>query len=380
MTEWFLPKFIFTIILLTGIFMTSCTASGQNSVLQERMKNSPQYHNGKFHNKIKNLYDAGAAWRASLKEIFFGEKVESVPKEPLPIQQLTGNDFYIQSDQALRFVRIGHSTIMLQVSGKVWLTDPVFSERALPVQWIGPKRFHPVPIQIDELPPIEGVLISHNHYDHLDYNTILQLKGRVKHVLVPLGLGETLVSWGVPIEKITELDWWESTQIGDIEFISTPAQHMSGRGIFDADETLWSSWVIRTPQYSIFFSGDTGYFDGFKKIGEKYGPFDLTFLECGGYHQSWKTMHMMPEDNLKSFKDLKGKTLVPIHNGTFDSAFHPWDEPMMQVTALAKQAQVRILTPYMGQIVDVMNPPESVEWWRPKPKELKTGELAHRIK
>ena len=274
MIERFLPKFILT-FLFTGVCMTNCTASDQyresqskDRVLtsQERMENSPQYEDRKFHNTVRGTYDAGKAWREAIKEILFGKSVDPVPQMPVLIQRLTGTDFYKKDDNALRFVRLGHSTVMLQIGGKVWLTDPVFSERASMFQWVGPKRFHPVPMSIENLPPTEGVLLSHNHYDHLDYESILQLKDRVKHFYVPLGLKELLISWDVQKEKITELDWWEKTQIGAIELISTPAQHFSGRGLFDSKETLWTSWVIKTFQHAVFFSGDSGYFKGFKRL------------------------------------------------------------------------------------------------------------------
>jgi len=357
----------FLTFIIIGIIFMNCTSNDKNPNLnpEERMEHSPQYHNGKFHNVKRDLYDAGAAWRAALKEMLFSKRVDPVPHEPSPIRLLTGTDFYIQDEQSLRFVRLGHSTIMLQIGGMVWLTDPMFSERAFMFQFVGPKRFHPVPIKIYDLPSIEGVLISHNHYDHLDHDSILQLKDRVKHFFVPLGLGKLLFSWGVLSNKITELDWWETIQIGNVELISTPAQHFSGRGLFDTDETLWTSYVIRTSKQSVYFSGDSGYFEGFQEIGEKYGPFDLTFLECGAYHESWRTMHMMPEDNLKALKDLKGKVLVPIHNATFDLAFHPWYHPMEQVMKFAQKAQVKVVIPLMGQIVDVKSIPETVVWWNP---------------
>lgn len=343
----------------------ACLASGN------RFQNSPQFYGGKFHNKVDGVYNAGAAWRASIRELLFGKRVAPIPDQTIAIQRFTGRDFYINNDVSLRFSRLGHSTLLIQIGNKVWLTDPIFSERASVFQWIGPRRFHPAPIKIDELPPIEGVLISHNHYDHLDHNSIVQLKDRVKHFYTPLGIGEILVSWGVSRDKILELDWWNSKQIGKIELISTPAQHFSGRGLFDTAKTLWTSWVIRTPQHSIFISGDSGYFDGFQEIGEKFGPFDLAFLECGAYHESWKTMHMMPDDNLKAFRDLKGKILVPIHNGTFDIAFHPWSEPMEKVMSLALKENIQLLIPMMGQIIDINNIPETIQWWDTPPNDHK---------
>lgn len=331
---------------------------------KERITSSPQYDDGKFYNTIRGTYDEGKAWRTAIKELIFGKRTDPVPKTSIPIQKLTGTDFYEEDNNALRFVRLGHSTIMLQIGGKIWLTDPVLSERASMFQWIGPKRFHPVPIKIGGLPFIEGVLISHDHYDHLDHNSIVQLKDRVGYFYVPLGLKEKLASWGVDSEKIIELDWREKVQIGAVELISTPAQHFSGRGLFDSAETLWTSWVIKTNQHAVFFSGDSGYFAGFKEIGNKYGPFNITFLECGAYNESWRSMHMFPEDNIKAQKDLNGKLLVPVHNGTFDLAFHPWYEPMDQVMNLAKKAKTKFVIPLIGQIVDIKNAPETLEWWK----------------
>lgn len=358
-----------TILIISGVVLVNCISCTSNKGLsyEKRQRNSPQFYDGKFHNKIEGLYDAGLAWRASFKEIFFGKRIDTSPgEEGLPFTSFTGKDFYINSEESVRFSRLGHSTILLQIGNKVWLTDPVFSERVSPVRWIGPKRFHPAPINIGELPTIEGVLISHNHYDHLDHDSIVQLKDRVKHFYVPLGLGEKLVSWGIRLDKITELDWWENIQIGTVELVSTPAQHFSGRGFFDSEKTLWTSWVIRTEQHSVYISGDSGYFEGFKEIGEKYGPIDLAFLECGAYHESWRTMHMMPEDNLKAVKDLKGKVLVPIHNGTFNLAFHPWYEPMEKTAELALNEEVATMFPVMGQIIDIDSIPQTVQWWEPK--------------
>jgi len=339
-----------------------CTTN-TSLTFQNRLKSSPQFYDGKFHNKEDGIYDAGGAWRRALSEIFFGIRVDPVPEQEPPIQRFTGTDFYKNDEKLLRFSRLGHSSILIQLGNKIWLTDPIFSERVSIYQWLGPKRFHPAPIKIEELPTIDGVLISHNHYDHLDHDSIMKLKDKVKHFYVPLGLGNILLSWGVQVEKITELDWWESRKIENVELVSTPAQHFSGRGFFDGAETLWTSWVIRTPQHSVFFSGDTGYFDGFKKIGGRYGPFDFTFLECGGYDDSWRSMHMMPDDTLKAFNDLKGKILVPIHNGTFDMAFHPWYEPMENIMKLSKEEKIQTLFPFMGQIVDINNVPKSVRWW-----------------
>ncbi|MBF0290175.1 MAG: MBL fold metallo-hydrolase [SAR324 cluster bacterium] len=328
------------------------------------MEQSKQYNNGKFHNVQKiNLWEGSKMWETFM-EYTFGKRVDAVPTPPFPLQTIKGNEFYLDDTAAIHFARLGHSSLLLQIGGKVWLTDPVFSKRASPVQWMGPKRFHPVPIEINELPEIEGVIISHDHYDHLDHNSVRQLKDRAKLFLVPLGIGNILESWGVPAKKIVELDWWENVTLGDIEFISTPTRHFSGRGLWDGNTTLWTSWVIRTEKHSIYFSGDSGYFEGFKQIGEKYGPFDITFMENGAYNKNWPDVHMSPEETMQAFKDLKGKLLVPIHNGTFDLSLHSWYDPMERIMGLAKKENAQILIPTMGQIVDGMNPPSTIAWWK----------------
>jgi L-ascorbate metabolism protein UlaG (beta-lactamase superfamily) len=216
--------------------------------------------------------------------------------------------------------RLGHSTILLKLRGQYWLTDPVFSERASPVQWMGPARFHAPPISIDELPPIAGVILSHNHYDHLDHAAVMQLAGKTARFIAPLGVGDQLIAWGVDASKVEQLDWWQSTEANGLRLTATPGQHFSGRGLGDSDRSLWASWVIQDGDFRIFFSGDTGYFDGFKAIGEKYGPFDLTMIETGAYDPRWAFVHMQPEQTLQAHLDLRGKWLLPIHNGTFDLA------------------------------------------------------------
>ncbi len=363
--------------MVLGVLMTSCIATEKNHALgSDRIEKSPNYRDGKFQNATPwRRAGFGKMWNVAM-EYTFGDRVDAEPSQPIPLQHIQKFEFYIEGSDVLRFARLGHSTILLQMGGKVWITDPIFSKRASPVQWAGPKRFHPVPIALEDLPPIEGVILSHNHFDHLDYDTILQLKNRANYFLAPLGVGETLASWGIPPEKIKSLDWWENTHIGEVEFVATPAQHFSGRGLFDADETLWASWVLRTSKHAIYFSGDTGYFDGFKKIGEKYGPFEITFLENGAYHRYWRAIHMMPEDTMQAFKDLKGKLMVPIHNGTFDLSLHSWYDPMERIAALAQQENVKFLIPYMGQIVDGMHPPETIAWWKKTEASVATNEPA----
>ncbi len=352
--------------------MTSCTRfSGTTAETQARLEQSPQYsaEQGKFVNwQPVNQLSLSKIWDG-MKEMLFNRDKESVPVNPVPVRTLDLAPFADDAPTGLRYARLGHSTLLIRLGDKNWLTDPVFSERASPVQWMGPKRFHPVPLNLDQLPAIEGVIISHNHYDHLDYGSIQLLKDRVGHFVVPLGIADKLVNWGVARHKITELDWWQQTRIAGIELIATPTQHFSGRGAFDSDKTLWASWIIRDEQHSIYFSGDSGYFPGFRQIGDKYGPFDLAFMECGAYNPQWADVHMMPEETLQAFKDVQGKVLVPIHNGTFDLSTHAWFDPMQQISALAQQHKIDLQLPVIG---DVINYPASAsdnnadnrsDWW-----------------
>ena len=345
--------------------MTSCAIYPNSSKQNlDRIQTSAQFSDGKFRNKQETqVFEWGKTW-AIVKDYFFNKSDKAVPKTAPPIQQLSNDAFNLDNTDSLNFARLGHSTLLIQLSGKYFLTDPVFSERVSPVQWLGPKRFHPVPMDIESIKEIEAVIISHNHYDHLDEGSIKQLKDRVNHFVVPLGIGDKLIAWGVDKNKITQLDWWENIQLEGVELISTPAQHFSGRGITDSDKTLWSSWVIRNQQHSLYFSGDTGYFPGFKDIGEKYGPFDYAFIECGAYNELWRDIHMMPEDSLQAFKDVKGKVMVPIHNGTFDLSTHAWFDPMEQITKLAKENNVTLLLPQIGQLISKEEKVVSSNWWQ----------------
>jgi L-ascorbate metabolism protein UlaG (beta-lactamase superfamily) len=193
---------------------------------------------------------------------------------------------------------------------------------------------------------------------------VLALAGKVEHFLAPLGVGDTLVAWGVPKEKVQQLDWWQSASVGGVQLTATPAQHFSGRGLFDGNKTLWSSWVIQSGEQRVFFSGDTGYFKGFKDIGDKFGPFDLTMMETGAYDPQWPDIHMQPHETMQAHIDLRGKVLMPIHNGTFDLAMHTWQDPFEKITALAAERHQRLATPAIGERLDVLAPAATAAWWR----------------
>lgn len=323
---------------------------------------SPQFSDGAFRNpvapKMPQWRDAFTVWWKFLT----GKRPGTRPALPPPIQPLSAQRLADAPDG--RLYRLGHSSVLLRLDGGWWLTDPVFSVRASPVSWAGPRRFQAPPIALEQLPPLRGVILSHDHYDHLDKATIRALAARTELFVAPLGVGELLVRWGVDPSRVKQLDWWQSLRVGAIELTATPAQHFSGRGLFGRNRTLWASWAIRTPQANLFFSGDGGYFPGFAEIGRRLGPFDLTLVECGAYDPLWEGVHMLPEQTVQAHLDLRGRWLLPIHNGTFDLAFHDWDEPLERVVASAQARGVAISTPLIGQGVDVSAPPPLERWWR----------------
>ena len=300
--------------------------------------------------------------KGAIKAMWTTEQTDNSPDSPIPMQRM--DTATLEQINGPAVFRLGHSTVLLKLGEDYVLTDPMFSERASPFQWFGPKRFHPPPIDIGALPAIKAVVISHDHYDHLDKRSITELAEKVEHFVVPLGVGRHLSRWGVPQNSIIKLDWWQEVELGEITLAATPSQHLSGRGLLDRNETLWASWVIIAAGARIYFSGDTGYFDGFRDIGERYGPFDITLLENGAYNCAWRDIHMMPEDSIQAHIDLGGKLMVPIHNSTFDLALHPWYEPMERVKALAMNRGIRVAIPVIGATLPLLGSTPTYAWWR----------------
>lgn len=294
----------------------------------------------------------------------FETKVGTVPVDPIPVRPLTRAALDALDPAGNHVVRLGHSSHLLKLQGRYWLIDPVFSERASPVQWAGPKRFHPPPLGLADLPPIEGLILSHDHYDHLDTHTIATLRAQVQRYFVPLGVGARLREMGVAADRIEEFDWWQEGRHQGVRLVAAPSQHFSGRTLWDRDRTLWSSWVIEAGPHRLFYSGDSGYFAGFRQIGERLGPFDLALMENGAYDAAWPSVHMTPEETVRAFTDVRAKLLYVVHNSTFDLAFHTWRDPLDRIADLAQRQNLAIATPEIGEVVTLGAARENKLWWK----------------
>ena len=324
---------------------------------------SPQWRDGAFASpRAPGPGDMPESTLGVWWEVFFNKPAGTVPSAPLPVHTLTRAELDAAPDRSL--YRLGHSTVLMKLRGRWWITDPVFAERAAPVRFAGPKRFHPAPIALEDLPPIRAVLLSHDHYDHLDRGAIRALRDRAELFIAPLGVGDRLARWGVAKDRIRQLDWWDGIEVDGLKFTAAPAQHFSGRGFFDGNRTLWASWAIQDGDFRLFYSGDSGYFDGFREIGERLGPFDLALVEAGAYNQQWRYVHLLPEQVVQAHQDVRGRWLLPVHNGTFDLAMHAWEEPFEQVLRFAGERGVPVATPMFGERVDMDAPREGTRWWR----------------
>ena len=360
---WFLGLLI---LLLTTIAVWALNLKALGGSISgqrlDRLMASEQYRDGGFVN-VEPQAATKLTWDY-LREQFFGDQIR-VPPSALSVIAINPATLTQSPAPGLRVTWIGHAGAMVEIDGQRLLIDPVFSEYASPVQFAGPQRFHPPPIALNDLDHIDGVLISHDHYDHLDMATIRHLAGRGTQFFVPLGVGAHLEAWDVPAAQINEMDWWESITLGAIIINSTPNRHYSGRSLTDYKATLWSSWSLIGPQHRVFYSGDTGYSKFFKEIGRRMGPFDLTIIKVGAYGPgaSWVDIHMSPEDAVRVHLDIEGKQMLPVHWGTFNMGIHAWDEPIRRTVIAAKAQGVSLLTPRIGEVVTVGVPFVSTPWW-----------------
>ena len=287
----------------------------------------------------------------------------SVPKQELPVLRVRRQDVESDSASGLKATWLGHSTVYLQLDGVRILTDPVWGPRASPFRWLGPKRFYAPLITIEDLPVPQVVAISHDHYDHLDRDTLRRIRHWDTCFIVPLGVGARLLDWGVPLERITELDWWEAATVGDLTVTLTPARHASGRTLLDRDKTLWGGFAFAGPNHRVYYSGDTGMFPGLTEIGARLGPFDLTMIEAGAYGQAWPDWHLGPEQAVQAHAMVQGKVMLPVHWGLFDLAAHGWTEPIERVLVAARKTGATVVVPRPGESLEPGTPPAVIRWW-----------------
>lgn len=350
------------IVVIGGlIFVNTSKQFGQRPEGEDlnRISNSPLFKDNKFENPIETTT---ANFRAALRALprFLSLKNGS-PEKELPVK--FGEDDRPQVDSSCFVTWYGHSAFLIEIEGKRILIDPMLGEIASPLP-IGSKRFkYERPILIDEIDNIDIMIISHDHYDHLDYESILTLKDRVQSFVTPLGVGSHLKSWGVDADKISELDWWDEKSLFGIRLVAAPARHFSGRGITDNNATLWASWIIEAESNKLYFSGDGGYGPHFKEIGEKEGPFDLAMMECGQYDSAWANIHMMPEETALASTDVEAKVAMPIHWGAFLLGIHPWTDPIERFTAESKRLGQNIIHPMIGQRFKVGEDFPRPLWW-----------------
>jgi len=332
----------------------------------ERMQGSKLWAGESFRNihPIQPGLRDAAAPRVTLSEFLCGGE-RRVPKAALP--SFDPRTAWAQPpDTGLRATWLGHSTVLIEIDGLRVLTDPVWGPRASPSRLAGPKRFQPVPVALHAMPSIDLVLVSHDHYDHLDYPTIHELAKMQVPFVTSLGVGAHLEAWGVAPDRITELDWWESHTLpgSELNVTAAPSQHFSGRGLKDRNATLWSSLVIRTPKHSVFFSGDTGLTSEYTAIHERFGKFDLVMLEVGAFHPSWGDIHLGPEHALEALALLGGGAFLPVHWGTFSLALHDWDAPAETLLAMAPEQSAQLVMPRLGEAVEPSRAEAVTPWWR----------------
>jgi L-ascorbate metabolism protein UlaG (beta-lactamase superfamily) len=334
----------------------------------ERIRASSRWGGDAFRNlhPIADGLRDPATPRPTLAEFLCGGN-RRVPIGPLP--STSPREVWQRKPQSgLRATWLGHSTVLIEIDGLRVITDPVWGPRASPSRVAGPKRFQPVPVRLSELPPIDLVLVSHDHYDHLDYPTIRELAKGEAPFVTSLGVGAHLEGWGVAHERITELDWWESHRVvardgkAELTVTAAPSQHFSGRGLRDRNATLWSSLVLRSRRHAVFFSGDTGLTSEYETIRERLGPFDLVMLEVGAFHPSWGHIHLGPANALKAHELLGGGAFLPVHWGTFSLAMHAWDEPAE--TLLSLGADTQLMMPRLGEAVEPAHAERVTPWWR----------------
>lgn len=348
---------------MAGIGLSGCATFGKRPTGERRarLERSPQWKGDRFENPQPIRNDT----LGMLRDLFNGSGSDHrIPGGPVQTEPIDPRRFETPPPSGLRVTWLGHSTLLVELEGRRILIDPMWGERSSPFSWMGPRRWYAPLIPLDRLPPIDAVVISHDHFDHLDMETIRAMKGWSTTFVVPLGVGSHLVHWGVPAERIVELDWWERLRLGDVELVATPARHASGRWpLAGMNRTLWAGYALVGPRHRVFYSGDTGLFPGLREIGERLGPFDLAMIEVGAYGRHWPDWHLGPEQAVLAASWVRSEKLLPVHWGLFNLAFHGWTEPAERVLAAAARTQLRVALPMPGQSIDPASLPPIVRWW-----------------
>lgn len=364
--------YIFCFLLLFGVgiilFMNIHPAFGGTPTTEQKdaYRELNNYVDGSFVNEIPTRTFANRSNASAMNEDSASGDKDRKPAGPIPVSAIDWKRIESENDS---LTWLGHSAFLLSVDNKKLLVDPMLSPVASPVSLVGIKRYEyseDILLHvIDDMPPIDAVLITHDHYDHLDYQSIVKLNSKVSHFFVPLGCSAHLTRWGVPEEKITELNWWEETEYQGLTVALTPSRHGSGRDPFNIDTTLWGGWVILGNRTRIYTSGDGGYGAHFKEIGDRYGPFDITLIEGAQYDHKWQDIHMVPEQAVQAHLDVDGRTMMLMHWGAFTLANHAWNEPIERALKEASEKEVNIITPQIGETVllgpDLQMPPNA--WW-----------------
>jgi L-ascorbate metabolism protein UlaG (beta-lactamase superfamily) len=361
--RWLLTALAVLLCAGGAIMATACATVGASPSgdAMDLLKRSPNYKKDRFVNGIPAeeppLFKTLVEWVKGADH--------AVPDQPVPVVPRKKSDFSQLPASGLRITWVGHSTTLVEIDGARLLLDPIWSERSSPFSWMGPKRFHRPPFALEDLPEIDAVLISHDHYDHLDKSTVLHLGKKGFRFVVPLGVGAKLQSWNIPGEQIQELDWWDGITVNGVTITATPARHFSGRSpvMADRNKTLWAGFAMAGENHRVYYTGDTGMFPGFEEIGQRLGPFDATLVEVGAYNQLWADLHLGPEQAVQAVKQARGGLMVPVHWATFDLALHSWTEPAERLLVAAAKNSVAVAIPKPGQSVAPATPFAFERWW-----------------
>ena len=359
----------FLILSVTAILNSPSFGSRPDQQAKVSFEKSKQFNKefGIFENRRQSIIKEMKERNMSFKLIteWFRDGDDRIPSAPLPEVRPNLKEF-LSSSKDLKIIWFGHSTFMLNMDGVIILVDPIFGKSAAPFDLLV-NRFQPPVLSLEELPKIDYILISHDHYDHLDMTSTKFFSKKDIKFITPLGVGSHLKGWGIKEENITERDWWESVNFSGVEFIATPSQHFSGRSLTNNNETLWASWVLKSKEHSVYFSGDSGYDTHFKEIGEKYGPFDIAFLESGQYSKNWREVHMLPEEAALAYNELRAKRYFPVHWGMFKLSFHAWRDPIERLLTLSLKHDINLIVPMIGEIVNLSDEKDLERWWESIP-------------